>query len=185
MKSLALTAVQLALLNEHTYLVDRAVSKFRRKGDDDFRQCALIALSKAVKTFKPARGVQFEAYGWKCVSNACWDFLKKRPQPPSHDDVVGYDEEEGEEVTLLNKVENREARSGWSYDSDDMLDAILSVAESEASPLSKIEQQILLLRFDESLPLQAIATQIGCSPKNVHSAIERAIIKLRRHFGKK
>lgn len=201
MRSLSLNPAQQGLFAGNQELIERAINRYRRRvkleDRDDFRQQALIALTNAAITYREGE-TPFEAYGWKCIANACKNFLIRRPQPSSHDDVVGSDEETGEPVTRLDRLEKRKAREGLLYgllaDEDYRWDAVIEAIET-SDALTRIERRALKLRFlyedrrqmdpDVGLPLREVARRLKRSTPAVHKTLQSGIRKLSLHLREK
>ncbi len=186
--SLKLDSKQQKLFDGYQHLVARAVARYGRADDpDDIGQEASIALIKACRSYDARRKVPFGAYAWKCIQNRWLDLLKRRPQPPSHDVVVGQ-EECGEDITLFDKVERRAAREELRSRSEENCDdRVYQARYVIQNQLTGIERQAMTLRFDDedSLTLAQLAKRLGVSKSTAHRALNTALARLRKRLKNK
>jgi RNA polymerase sigma factor (sigma-70 family) len=208
--NLELNPAQLQMFNEHQQLVGIAVWKYGRgKGreshevrsgtrcttplavtiNDDLAQEARIALVKAIKTHDVGRNIPLGPYAWKCIKNRCLDFLKRRPQPRSHDEIMGYTET-GEEITLFEKVQARAAKrevqgppDGGDDDYGDYEDKIYQVRYIIENSLNSIERRAVEMQQRGST-LEEIAKKLGTSKTASHRLVKGALTKIRKNLEK-
>jgi RNA polymerase sigma factor (sigma-70 family) len=185
--NLYLTSEQLRLFDEHERIVNMAAAKYGRgryrENRDDIAQEARAALVKAIQSYDASRGVLFEAYARKCIHNHCLDFLKKRTQPKSHDDLM-RDKETGKTITLFEKVETLLARREIQDHSDgNYYQRVSQVRYAIANNLQGIERRAAMLRL-RGLTTTKIAKRLKIPKTTAHRALNDAVTKLRKRLTK-
>jgi RNA polymerase sigma factor (sigma-70 family) len=190
--NLNLNSQQRQLFNEHERMVNLAAVKYgcgrHRENRDEIAQEARIALAKAIKSYDAGRSVPFEAYAWKCIRNRSIDFLKRRSQPPSHDNLTsGADEETGEPMTLFEKVEariaRRELQSRGEHNYEERIDQVRYAVENSLTGMERRAFKLYYLNeAEDDKTLDEIAKKLKTSKTATQRALQHALAKLRKRL---
>lgn len=183
-------------LRENTGLVHWAVMKFlgidkRHPDYEDAVQVGLIALTKAIKGFKPeygfklstyaTRGVRRElAYWWRIWNRLGFTAVKDKPMPGRIPIRIPP-------PFQLERPDGSGDAFDWLGGHDDepiIDDQPESMKLNEAiAQLSQLEQRIIRDRFWRSQSLVQVANQVGLSRERVRQIEARAIKHLGRTLG--
>lgn len=174
--NLKLSRSKQKLFDEHVHLVDRAVAKYRTRDQQDLRQQLLIALTSACRDYDPKAG-PFEPYAWRRIDDRCASFFRKRPQPPSADEVIDHDEEG--ELTVFDQAD----RSG-AFDYGTNHNPRADQLRDEIAKLEALEREVIELHLDRDLTIEEIAVEIGISKSSAGRLMQRAKSTLRQRLGK-
>jgi RNA polymerase sigma factor (sigma-70 family) len=183
--NLHLSSDQLRLFDEHKGMANMAAAKYgrgrHRESRDDIAQEARTALAKAILSYDPGHKVPFEAYAWKCIQNRCMDFLKKRPEPKSHDDLTNAPgEDTSKPMTLFEQVEALLARREiQDHSEDNYYQRVYQVRYAIAHDLKGTERQAAAL-FLRGATVVQIAERLKIPKTTAHRALKHAVAKLRK-----
>lgn len=135
---------------------------------DDLVQEGMLGLLSAVRTYKPERGISFEAYAGICVNNKMLSALRK---------ASGGKSVRAGDVVLLDECAVWDAALPLEEQQDlrDACERLMHFAQNE---LSQSEQTVLNL-FLGGLSYREIAEKIGATPKSVDNALQRVRRKLK------
>lgn len=134
---------------------------------DDFVQEGMFGFLNAVRTYDAQKGVPFEAYASKCMSNS----IKTAAGNVSGDIPV---DGESEYISGLESA-------------DDLLSYVVirerlnEVFEACEISLSKVEKTVVFFRAG-GMSYEEIGEKLGMSPKSVDNAVQRARRKLKDVF---
>ena len=128
------------------------------RDSEDLVQVGMIALMRAVRTYKIGGDASFETYATHCVKYAIIDELRKSPAP-------SVPLEEVDDGTLSAPPPSL----SW-------------LAEAISSVLSDGERQVLELRL-EAMSYAEIARELGIEKKKVDNLIASAKRKLKKFLG--
>lgn len=134
---------------------------------DDFVQEGMFGFLNAVRTFDMNKGVPFEAYASKCMSNSI---------KTAAGNVNGEVSVDGEDELLSEQ-----------NCTDDLLSHILvrehlnEVLKACEVSLSEVEKTVVFFRA-AGLSYDEIGERLGMSPKSVDNAVQRARRKLKDVF---
>lgn len=133
---------------------------------EDAEQEGLIALFRAIESYRPQAEVSFETYAMRCVRNGISDARlragRKKHQPLNHS-VPLEDESRavpGPEEQAVDKEQYR------------------TTVRILRTGLTPTERRVLLLRLD-GCDYRTIARRLGVSPKAVDNALTRVRAKLK------
>lgn len=173
------------LLIRYKDLVRRKASVMYMAGADaeDVIQEGMIGLYKAIRDFKPAYKVPFQAFASYCVMAQITDAVRqasrKKHQPLNESlSLQSLIQAEDDELRLLDLFADAN-----DPDPEQMLLHRENLAELQQFiqyELSPMEQQAVLL-FIQQLTYQQIADYLGCSPKKIDNALSRARKKFARY----
>ena len=165
------------LFDAHVHLVDRAVRKYRPRDQEDLRQQALIALASAARDHNPKAG-PFSPYAWRRIEDRCASFFRKRPQPPSADDITAHDQD-GEPVTVFEKADREGA-----FDCGAVHDQRADRLRDEIAKLEALEREVMESHLYQEHTIEEIAAELRISRSSVGRLMQRAISRLRQRLQK-
>jgi RNA polymerase sporulation-specific sigma factor len=173
------------LIEHNLRLVAHVVRKYESSGEDmeDLISIGTIGLIKAIKTYKPDRGVKLATYSARCIENEVLMHLRnirKLRQEVSIYDPIGYDKE-GNEISLMDILtadseilETIEARMQGEKVKDKM------------DTLSGREREVIEMRYGLFNGLKEtqrdISRKLGISRSYVSRIEKRAVNKLIREI---
>ncbi len=169
------------LVEHNLRLVAHVVRKYDSSGEDmeDLISIGTIGLIKAIKTYKPDRGVKLATYSARCIENEVLMHLRnirKLRQEVSIYDPIGYDKE-GNEISLMDIL---------TADSD-ILEEIEAKMQGEKvkdkmDALSGREREVIEMRYGIFNGLKEtqrdIARKLGISRSYVSRIEKKAVNKL-------
>lgn len=167
-----------SLLIRYKDLVRRKASAMYMAGADaeDVIQEGMIGLYKAIRDFKPAFQVPFQAFASYCIMAQITDAVRqasrKKHQPLNESlSLQSLIQAEDDELRLLDLFADAK-----DPDPEELLLKRENLAELQLfiqQELSQMEQQAVLL-FIQQLSYQQIANYLGCTPKKIDNALSRA-----------
>jgi RNA polymerase sigma factor FliA len=185
-------------IDQYAYLVPCTLKRLSRAPDryhEDMLSAGYVALVKAVDTYDPDRGVQFESYAITKIRGAMLEELRredwtprserdrqKRGEPalilqPVSLETILY-EGDTEDVTLLSRI------SDWEDTPDRLVPEKLEreVIHTLVRCLPKTERKVILLYYWQDLPYREIAGRMSLSESRVHQLAQRAEFFLKREL---
>jgi RNA polymerase sporulation-specific sigma factor len=167
------------LLGRYKNLVRRKAGVLYMAGaaSEDVIQEGMIGLFKAIRDYRPERGVSFAAFASYCIlaqiTDAVRQASRKKHQPLNASlSLQGLiqDDDDGEAM-LLNLFSDRsEPNPEETLLNREKLDGLQQFVQKQ---LSDLERQAVLL-FIQKLSYQQIAACLGCKAKQVDNALRRA-----------
>lgn len=172
------------LIEHNLRLVAHIAKKYTPKGcdSDDIISIGTIGLIKGITSFKGDKGTRLATYAARCIENEILMYMrssKKLQGEVSIDESIGSDRE-GNEITLMDILEDSGARVDEQVDLKLMSGALYKKMQEVLSP---IEREILIKRYGlDNLPVRTqsvIAENMGISRSYVSRIEKRAIEKLK------
>lgn len=134
---------------------------------DDFVQEGMFGFLNAVRTYDPEKGVPFDAFASKCMSNS----IKTAASNVSDDIPVDNESE------YLSALESSEDLLSYVV----IRERLNEVLEACEVSLSQVEKTVVFFRAG-GMSYEEIGEKLGMSPKSVDNAVQRARRKLKDVF---
>ncbi len=138
---------------------------------DDATQEAYIGLLKAIRTFNPDSGFQFNTYATHCIRNAVYDFMRKENRQTEH-------------MVYTDKMEeilpSADATAHAELERYQLNEAIRNACGS----LDTREEQVLTHRMlaEKPLSLQELANRFNTTKMSIKRDEDRLKKKIKENF---
>ena len=161
-----------ALLARYASLIHHAAARAEVPGaeQEDLRQEAYMGLLAAIRSFDPARGVQFRTYASACVNNALRNVRD-----------ASYTQKSRVHLHTVPLDAAADTPTGAADDPEDRVisrEAAENVERLINETLSSYEKEVFLLYLN-GCGYDRAAKKLGTTPKSVDNALQRARKKLR------
>ncbi len=176
------------LIEHNLRLVAHIVKKYDNTIElsEDLISIGTLGLIKAVDSFSSDKKVKLATYASKCIENEILMTLRKEKHLTSDTklfDVIGFDKD-GEEMTLIDIVENYEMPIDEKYQKDETIKKLMKFLKV----LDEREMEIITLRYglngSEEYTQKEIAKKLEISRSYVSRIEKRALYKLLQEFKK-
>lgn len=134
-----------------------------RASAEDLAAQVFLEAFRSIRSFT-YRGVPLASWLYKIAHNLSTDFLRRRRR------------------LAFQPLDEANANSGGSRDDWDIVDQRAALA-AVLPKLTLEQQQVVILRFVEGLPLAAVAATLGKTEEAIKALQHRALASLRRHLG--
>lgn len=134
-----------------------------RASAEDLASQVFLEAFRSIRSFT-YRGVPLASWLYKIAHNLSTDFLRRRRR------------------LAFQPLDEASATSGSSRDDWDIVDQWAALA-AVLPKLTLEQQQVVVLRFVDGLPLASVAATLGKTEEAVKALQHRALASLRRHLG--
>lgn len=157
------------LMQRHEHFVFRVAYPYAGDADSalDIAQNVFIKVHRKLDTYRGS--TTFRAWLARIAQNESLSWLRSRHRFANHEDideVEGPTKEPDQNLCLVESERQRDLRE-------------------EIGHLNQKQQQAVVLRFYEKMPLREIGETLDCSEGQVKSILFRSIRKLRDNLGRK
>ncbi|MCP4574122.1 MAG: sigma-70 family RNA polymerase sigma factor [bacterium] len=157
------------LMQRHEHFVFRVAYPYVGDADSalDVCQNVFIKVHRRLDTFRGA--TTFRAWLARIAQNESLSWLRSRQRFSDHQDIDAVDGPASAAVQNVHLVESERQRD----------------LRAEIDRLNPTQQQAVVLRYYEKMPLREIGETLECSEGQVKSILFRSIRKLRDNLGRK
>jgi len=181
-------AARAKIIEHNLRLVSHIIRKYYASygASDELLSVGSLGLIKAVDSFKSEKGTRFATYGAKCIQNEILMFFrsaKKNEYEVSINETIDIDKD-GNPLTYLDIISVDESMAE-TIELEGHMERVRRLTETV---LSGREKEIIILRYGlmgyVPKTQREVAKHLGISRSYVSRIEKKALLKLKRAFGK-
>ena len=138
------------LVERNLRLVWYVSKKFQKTGIDieDLFSIGVIGLVKAIKCFKPDKGIKLATFSSRCIENEILMFIRKNKKFCFNDSLTDplYTDNDGSELTIEDILPDKKIRTEEKYENAEMISNTITLALNK---MNKRENMVLLLSLSD------------------------------------